>query len=65
MENSNAWTEYDAAADQLAAQGRKGIAGDPLPANMSIEAVALIDADPDAFEQRVRAFAYARAMGAV
>ncbi len=56
------WMEYDAAASELARKGLKGAIGDPLPNLMSAETVALINADPEAFERRVRAFAYAQAM---
>jgi len=58
----SAWIEYDAAADQLAFMGLTGAIGDPLPANMTPDAVALINDDPEAFQHRVSGFAYARAM---
>jgi hypothetical protein len=54
--------EYEWAAEDLAKKGLKGVVGDPLPLMMSVEAVALINADPDAFEKRVRENAYAIAM---
>ena len=56
------WAEYDAAADWCAARGLKGAIGDPLPENMSADAVQAIADDPDAFADRVRASAYRRAM---
>lgn len=58
----NHWTEYDAAAKYLARRGLKGEIGDPLPNLMSTEAVELINADPEAFADRVRLTAYAIAM---
>jgi len=58
----NPWAEYDAAASQLAQEGKKGEIGCPLPANMSVVAVALINDDPEAFQERVRLSAYALAM---
>jgi hypothetical protein len=57
----SAWIEYEAAADQLAREGKKGEIGCPLPANMTPEALALINNDPDAFAARVKACAYAQA----
>jgi hypothetical protein len=57
------WREYDQCAERLAKQGRKGEPGDPLPDGTSAAVVAEIDADPEAFQRRVREFAYAIAMG--
>lgn len=57
-----AWTEYDNAADDMAKRGLKGEIGDPLPMNMTPEAVALINEDLEAFQERVRLSAYAQAM---
>ncbi len=55
--------EYDAAADWCAARGLTGAIGDPLPANMATDGALLwIQADPEAFQERVRQCAYARAM---
>jgi len=59
-----AWVEYDQAADWCAARGSKGEIGDPLPDLLSVEAHHLINADPEAFADRVRSCAYARAMNA-
>jgi len=56
------WQEYDAAADWCAVRGLKGKLGDPLPELLSTEAHKLINDDPEAFEERVRLAAYARAM---
>jgi len=56
------WIEYDGAAMWCAERGLKGKAGDPLPTLMSSEACELINDDPEAFEARVRATAYAIAM---
>jgi len=56
------WVEYDAAADEMARKGLSGDLGDQLPNLMSADAVELINADPEAFQKRVRAFAYARSM---
>jgi hypothetical protein len=57
-----AWKEYDAAAEWCAKLGYAGRDGDPLPSNMSVESVALINADPESFERRVKDYAYALAM---
>jgi hypothetical protein len=62
---SDAWKEYDFAAEDLAKKGLKGEIGDPLPEYMTLEAVKLINDDPEAFERRVKDFAYARAMAKV
>ena len=55
------WAEYDAAAEQCATQGTTWRDGDLLPP-VSQEVRDLIDEDPDAFEARVAATAYAVAM---
>ena len=60
-----AWVEYDGAAEYLAVRGLKGNIGDPLPVLMSAQAVALIDADTEAFAAHVRAHAYAISMRGV
>lgn len=57
-----AWDEYDRAASDLARKGLTGAKGDPLPNLMTPEAVSLINSDPEAFQQRVKGFAYAYAM---
>jgi len=62
MEDKAIWQEYDAAADWCAVRGLKGKPGDPLPELLSKEAHKLINDDPEAFEERVRLAAYARAM---
>jgi hypothetical protein len=55
--------EYDAAAEHCARRGLRGAIGDPLPANMDANgALAWINADPEAFQERVRQFAYGLAM---
>lgn len=59
------WEEYDSVADWCAQRGHKGKPGDPLPENLSTSVASLIDADPEAFEARVREHAYARAMNAL
>ena len=56
------WDEYDSAADWCAARNIKGEVGDTLPDSLGSDALGLIDADPEAFQQRVRNCAYARAM---
>jgi hypothetical protein len=56
------WAEYDAAAEWCAKHGFKGDVGDPLPNLMSKETVELINADPEAFADRVRLTAYSLAM---
>jgi hypothetical protein len=53
------WEEYDRAASDLARKGLTGAKGDPLPNLMTPEAVSLINSDPEAFQQRVKGFAYA------
>lgn len=62
MKTEHTWTEYDSTAEWCARRKIKGNMGDPLPANLSAECVALICDDPDAFAQRVRETAYALAM---
>jgi hypothetical protein len=57
-----AWQEYDWAADALARKGLTGKPGDPLPDLMSEACHDLINADPEAFQRRVRESAYARSM---
>lgn len=57
-----AWIEYDAAAEWCAKRNLKGVDGDPLPENLSGRTVKLIADDPEAFQERVRATAYAIAM---
>ena len=54
--------EYEAAAEWCARRGLLGKEGDPLPLNMGAEAVESIAADVPAFQERVRAHAYALAM---
>ena len=56
------WLEYDAAADWCAARGIRGTIKDALPENLSDRALELINADPEAFEHRVREHAYSRSM---
>ena len=55
------WSEYDAAALWCAKRGLRGTDGDRLPVNTCAETVAEINADPEAFERRVRESAYALA----
>lgn len=55
--------EYDSAALWCAVRGFAGAVGDPLPANMAVDgALRNIQADPEAFQQRVREFKYALSM---
>lgn len=55
--------EYDATAQWCAERGLTGSLGDALPANMNAAgALYWIQADPEAFAQRVRQCAYALAM---
>ena len=56
------WDEYDAAAEDLARRGLRGDAGDALPFGLSARVLDAINADPEAFAERVRGFAYARSM---
>ncbi len=54
--------EYDSAANWCTLRGIKGNAGDPLPPNMNPDsALYYINADPEAFQERVRQCAYAMA----
>ena len=62
MNDANAWREYDAAAFWCAKRGHTGKVGSMLPNLLSLPTFMLIDADPDAFAERVRATAYALAM---
>ena len=57
------WAEYDALAEWCARRGRTGAVGTMLPANVSADVMREIDADPKAFEERVRACGYALARG--
>lgn len=55
--------EYDAAAQWCATRGIKGNVGDTLPPNMATDgALRFIQADPEAFQERIRQCAYALAM---
>ena len=60
-----AWNEYDFAAAWCAKRGLKGACGDPLPELISDRCYDLINDDPEAFGERVRASAYALAMGEI
>ena len=53
----SAWEEYERAAEWCAEHNFSGSIGDPLPNLLSAEAHNLINADPDAFQARVRATA--------
>ena len=57
--NPTFWREYDAAAEWCAKHGYRGVVGDPLPALLSNAVVVEIEVDPEAFEARVKASAYA------
>lgn len=57
-----AWREYDMIAAAMARKGLAGKEGDPLPVNVSQRALMLINDDPGAFQERIRASAYALAM---
>ena len=55
--------EYDAVAEYCARRGLTGAIGDSLPLNMNANGALLwINADPEAFQERVRQFAYGIAM---
>lgn len=57
-----AWDEYDSAAEYVAKRDATGGgAGTELPPMLSRECLALINDDVEAFEMRVRGFAYALA----
>lgn len=62
-DDAETWREYDATADLIAARRLAGDTSSPLPM-LSPECQAEIEADPEAFAERVRAFCYARAMEA-
>ena len=64
-DDSPLWSEYDSAAEWCARHGLKGVTGDPLPPLLSAAVSDAIDYDPEAFERRVREFAYAIAMESV
>lgn len=57
--------EYDAAAEWCAKRNLFGTYGDRLPHLLNGNVVAEINADPEAFERRVREFAYGLAMDAL
>ena len=61
-EDARAWQEYDGAAHWCAERGHTGERGSRLPDGLSTRAAELIDADPEAFADRVRDHAYARSM---
>ena len=61
---NTAWDEYDSAADWCAARGYDGKRNSPLPMAISRRCIRMILADIDAFSDRVKACAYARAMNA-
>lgn len=54
--------EYEQAAKWCAERGLKGAVGDPLPSPLAVEVCESIDADPEAFQEKVRLHAYALAM---
>lgn len=56
------WREYDYAAEYCARRGIRGEIGDPLPDLLSDRVCREIDADPESFQERVRACAYQFAM---
>jgi hypothetical protein len=56
------WKEYDMVADECARRGIKGECGDELPNLIGIDVYKAINADPGAFQERVRMSAYAQAM---
>jgi hypothetical protein len=57
--------EYDSVAAYCAARGIKGENGDSLPIGISAACLAEINYDPEAFQDRVRLTAYARAMESI
>ena len=59
-----AWAEYDSAADWCARHGSTGEVGSRLPDGLSVRAAELIADDTEAFAERVRGSAYARAESA-
>jgi hypothetical protein len=58
----DSWTAYDEAARWCAERGLSGAPGTKLPETFSAVVLAEIAEHPDEFEERVRGFAYARAM---
>lgn len=61
-ETAYAWTVYDSVAEWCAKHGYDGKPGDLLPYLLSSDICVLINADPEAFQRRVRETAYALAM---
>ena len=53
------WEEYDAAAKWCAQREIDGQPNSPLPALTSIAVCDLIEGDVEAFQKRIREFAYA------
>ena len=53
------------AAEWCAKRKILGKIGDPLPTLLTADCQTLIDDDPEAFQDRVRLTAYARAMAAI
>ena len=56
------WREYDTIAEHCASLGLSGDVGTTLPDGIGGPCMDLINADPEAFAERVRDCAYARAM---
>lgn len=54
--------EYEHCAEMCAVRGLKGEAGDPLPELISAECFNAIAANPSAFQERIRQYAYGIAM---
>ena len=57
--------EYEQAAEWCARRSLSGKIGDPLPSPLASEVVEAINADPEAFQERVRLHCYALAMDAL
>ena len=55
-------SEYDSAAEWCARRGIAGSTGDPLPDGLSASVADAINADADAFRERVRETAYGLAL---
>ena len=62
MVTHNAWAEYDSVCEWMARKGLRGVGGDTLPTGISSTCFALIHADPEAFQKRIRECSYAQAM---
>jgi hypothetical protein len=54
--------EYESVCDYMASRHKTGKIGDKLPPNISTEVLETINADIEAFQRRIRDWAYMYAM---